>query len=246
MRDPLGLRAPAVNRADERGQRIAGGWPHPIAGDQQARRFDQWQPFGAGKAVQLLHGGAADAAPRRVQNALEGEIVGGLIEKPQISERIADLLPFVKPRPADHAIGQRERNEAVFELARLEPGAHQDRDFAERMPLALQCLDLVADPAGFLLGIPYGPDDDLFALVSLGPQGLAEAAAILRDNAARRPEDVRRRAVVLLEPRDRRAREILLEAQDVADLGAAPAVDRLVVVADTAQISAPLRQQTQP
>ena len=43
-----------------------------------------------------------------------------------------------------------------------------------------------------------------------------------------------------------RAREILFEAQDVADLGAAPAVDRLVVVADTAQIAALLSQQPQP
>ena len=54
------------------------------------------------------------------------------------------------------------------------------------------------------------------------------------------------RAVVLLEPGDRGAREILLEPQDVADLGAAPAVDRLVVVADAAQIAAALGQQPQP
>src|SRR5207253_8291795 len=184
----------------------------PIAGDQQARRFDEWQPFGAGTAVQLLHGGAAYAAPGGVQNALEGEIVGGLIEKPQISERIADLLPFVKPRPADHTVRQGEHNEAVFELACLEPRAHEDRDFTQRVPLALQCLDLVADPAGFLLGIPDGPHHDLFALVGFGPQRFAETAAVLRDHAARGPEDVRRRAVVLLESGDRRAWEILFEA----------------------------------
>src|SRR2546423_666095 len=62
----------------------------------------------------------------------------------------------------------------------------------------------------------------------------------------RRPEYVGGRAVVLFEPGDRRAREILFEAQDVADLGPTPTVDRLIVVADTAQISALLRQQAQP
>ncbi len=44
------------------------------------------------------------------------------------------------------------------------------------------------------------------------------------------------RAVVALEPDDGGAREILLEAQDVVDLGAAPAIDRLVVVADAADV----------
>ena len=57
---------------------------------------------------------------------------------------------------------------------------------------------------------------------------------------------MRGRAVILLEPDDLRRREILLEAQDVADLGAPPAVDRLVVVADAAEIAMALRQQPQP
>src|SRR3546814_12521352 len=36
------------------------------------------------------------------------------------------------------------------------------------------------------------------------------------------------------------------EAQDVADLGATPAVDRLVVVADAAEVAVALRQEAQP
>ena len=45
-----------------------------------------------------------------------------------------------------------------------------------------------------------------------------------------------RRAVVLLEPDLLRAGEVALEAQDVLHLRAAPAVDRLVVVADGADV----------
>src|SRR5262249_31986841 len=41
---------------------------------------------------------------------------------------------------------------------------------------------------------------------------------------------------VALEPDHLGAREIVLEAQDVVDLGAAPAVDRLVVVPDAADV----------
>jgi hypothetical protein len=44
-------------------------------------------------------------------------------------------------------------------------------------------------------------------------------------------EDRRRRAVVLLELDDGRLRVVVLELEDVADVGATPRVDRLVVVA---------------
>jgi len=191
MRRQLSSRSPAVDRADKCRERIAGGRPDPIAGDQISRRLDQRQPLGPGKGVQLLHRGAADAAPRRVQNALEGEIVGRLIEEAQIGERVADLLPLVKPRSADHTIGQRQRDKPIFELAGLKAGAHQNRDFTQRVPLSLQRLDFVACPAGFLLGIPHRAHDDLFALIRVGPQGFAEAPTVLRDHAARRPENVR-------------------------------------------------------
>ncbi len=57
---------------------------------------------------------------------------------------------------------------------------------------------------------------------------------------------MRRRAVVLLEPDHRGARKIALEAENVGDLRPAPAVDRLVVVADAAQVAARLGEQLQP
>ena len=66
------------------------------------------------------------------------------------------------------------------------------------------------------------------------------------DHAGGGGEDVRGRAVVLLEPDHRGAGEVLLEAQDVADLGAAPAVDRLVVVADAADVAVAAGEQPQP
>ena len=53
-------------------------------------------------------------------------------------------------------------------------------------------------------------------------------------------------AVIALQANHLGAGEILVEAQDAADLGAAPAIDRLVVIADAANIVAPARQQAQP
>ena len=54
------------------------------------------------------------------------------------------------------------------------------------------------------------------------------------------------RAIVALQLDDLGAREVALEAQDVVHLGPAPAVDRLVVIADAADIAGRGRQQPQP
>jgi hypothetical protein len=78
----------------------------------------------------------------------------------------------------------------------------------------------------------------LAGLVDIGEQRLAEAALVVGDEVGGGPRMCGGRAVVALEPDDLGAGEILVEAQDVVDLGAAPAIDRLVVVADAAEVLA--------
>src|SRR5207247_2257669 len=113
---------------------------------------------------------------------------------------------------------------------------HQDRDLVEPFAGALQVLDLPADAAGFLFRIPGAGDGDLFAVDVLGAQRLAEPAFIVRDQMRGGGEDVAGGAVVAFEPDHLGAGKIVLEAQDVVDLRAAPAIDRLVVVADAADV----------
>ena len=107
------------------------------------------------------------------------------------------------------------------------------------MTLALQLLDVFADGAGLFLGIPGAGDGDFFAQHVIGAQRLAEPAFVMGDDVRRGGEDVAGRAVIALQPDHRSAGKIVLEAQDVVDLGAAPAVDRLVVIADAADVFAP-------
>src|SRR5690606_22331409 len=63
-----------------------------------------------------------------------------------------------------------------------------------------------------------------------------EPALIVGDEMRGGAEDVGGGAVVALQADDRGAREILVEAQDVVDLGAAPAVDRLIIISDAADV----------
>ncbi len=84
------------------------------------------------------------------------------------------------------------------------------------------------------------------AVLALRAQSLAEPVLIVRDEVRGRAENMGVGAVVTFQPDHLGAREILLETQDVVDLRAAPAIDRLVVVADAAQIARALREQAQP
>ena len=80
--------------------------------------------------------------------------------------------------------------------------------------------------------------DDGLAFIPLGAQRFAEAGLVLGDEARGRAQDIRRRAVVLFQPDHLCPGEVFLEAQDVVHLGAAPAIDRLVVIADAADVEA--------
>ena len=91
------------------------------------------------------------------------------------------------------------------------------------------------------------PDDRrLVAFLGLGEQRLAEAILVMGDEAGGDGENMGAGAIVAFEADDLRAGKIMLEAQDIVDIGAAPAVDRLVVVADAAEIAARLREKAQP
>ena len=107
----------------------------------------------------------AEAALGRVDDALEGEIVGRLRDAAQIGERVADFGALIEARAADDAIGQAERDEALLEFAHLERGAHENGDLFERScPRRCNCSISSPIAARFLLAVPDAGDARLFAL----------------------------------------------------------------------------------
>jgi hypothetical protein len=72
---------------------------------------------------------------------------------------------------------------------------------------------------------------DGIALAELRPEALRLAVAVVVDDGVGRPEDRVRRPVVLLEGHGVGAAEVLLEVEDVADVGASERIDALVGVA---------------
>ena len=115
-----------------------------------------------------------------------------------------------------------------------------------RSPRRLRRLDVVRDAPRFVLSVPRADDANLCARFVLGPQGLAEPPLVVGDQPRRGAQNMPGGTVIPFQADRPRAGEVLLEAQDVAHLGAAPGVDRLVVVADAAQIATFHREQAQP
>ena len=120
------------------------------------------------------------------------------------------------------------------------------RRVSARAASADQALDLAGDPLGLLLLVVGLEALDLQAARVLGPELLVLARAVARDDRVRGVEDQLRRAVVLLELDDGRVRVVALEVEDVAQVGAAPRVDRLVVVADDREVAGAWRRGRGP
>src|SRR3546814_4821754 len=118
--------------------------------------------------MDLLHRLVAEPTLRRVDDALEREVIVRLGDDPQIGQRIADFGPLIEAEAAHDPVGQADRNEAVLELAGLELGADQDRAILRPAAAGDMRLDPFADEAGLFRAVPHAPDPDFFAGLSLG------------------------------------------------------------------------------
>ena len=196
--------------------------------------------------VERLHSDIADAAPRQVDDTLEGEVVVGLEDDPEISDGVTDFAALIETRATDDPIGQAQGDEPFLEFAELEPGPHEDGDLAQRVALALQGLDLFTGHAGFLFAVPDPAQHHLGTRLFARPQGLAEPPLVMCDKPRGGAQNMRGGAVILFQPHHLGAGVVLLETQDVADFGPAPAVDGLVVVAHATDVVMAPRQKAKP
>src|SRR4051794_32318713 len=108
------------------------------------------------------------------------------------------------------------------------------------MFLPLQLLDIFADVARFFFRIPDASDLRFGAELAICEQRLAEPPLVSRDQMRGGSKDMPGRTIIALKAYDLGARKILLEAQDVVDVGATPAIDRLIVVPNAAHVAASL------
>ena len=112
-------------------------------------------------------------------------------------------------------------------------GAIEDRAIAPREIGARHARgDRVGDEVGFVALVEGLNQCDRLTGRACGPQRLTAPLGVLGDHGVGEREDIGRRAVILLQTYNARPGEGTLEVEDVPDIGAAPPVNGLVVVAD--------------
>ncbi len=231
-----------------------------LAGDRGLDRAPRRPALARGGGAQRLDRLVADPARRDVDDPLEADAVGVRAQDAQVGQGVLDLAPGVEPGPADELVAEAVAQERFLDRPGLgvHPVHHRDVARPEALDLLVgpagqgraaaadQALDLAGDPLGLLLLVVGLEALDLRPAAVVGPQLLVLARAVARDHPVGGVEDQLGRAVVLLELDDGGVGPVALEVEDVAQVGAAPRVDRLVVVADHAQVAVAGGQRADP
>ena len=217
--------------------------------------------FARRDAAERLDGLVADPPRRHVDDPFEADAVGVGPQDPQVRERVLDLAAAVEPRPTDELVADAIAQERFLDRAGLgvHPVHHRDVARPELRFVVLvgaagqrrrapsdEALDLAGDPLGLLFLVVGLEPLDLDPALVLGPELLVLARDVARDDRMGGVEDQLGRPVVLLQLDDGRRRPVALEIEDVPEVGAAPGVDRLVVVADDAEVVVGRRQRPDP
>ena len=189
------------------------------------------------------HGRLADGALGLVDDAAQPDDVARVVDDAQIGDEVLDLLALEELGAAEQPVRDARLDEILLNDAGLGVHPVEDGVVAVAHSLGDVLLDGVGDE--FRLGVLVGElaQLDLLPRAVLGPEVFALAGHVVADDLVGGVEDVLGGAVVLLEPDDGRAGELLLKAQDVLDGRAAELIDALVVVADDAEVFVGARQQ---
>ena len=198
----------------------------------------------AGIGTEDLQGGRADAALGGRRGADEGRVVVLVGEQAQVGGEVLDLRLVEERLAAGQQVGDLLVAQLRFEEARLVVGAVEDGVVPE-LAAMFEAVRLQLHDHALRLGLVVlaGGDVDRIAVPEFGPQGLVEQLLVVRDDVVGRLEDTHGRPVILLEFDDLERREFGRQLLQVVDVGAAPAVDRLVVVAHRGELRTEAGQQ---
>ena len=175
--------------------------------------------------------GGADTAARRVDDALDAHLVCRVHDHLEVGHDVADLGAVEESRAAHDLVGHARAQEHIFEDTRLGVGAVEHGDVVVARTLGMQLLDLAGDPAALVALIARLEGLDLLAIALGRKQTLVLALRVMAHHGVGGAQDMTRGAVVLLQLDGLAVFKVLLEVQDVGDVGATPAVNGLVVVA---------------
>ena len=208
--------------------------PGVLVGSPQ--RVQEPDPLRLGEAVDVCDAGISDRALRDVDDAFQGNLIGRIDEHPQIGERVLHLAPVVVLEPTDHLVGDAVPDEQLFDDAALGIGPVEHRDVGQRDPALFETPDLLRDEGSLFVLVLRLEGHDRLPTAIVRPQPLRLPRLVVRDHGIRRVEDRLGGSIVSFEEHHLGVRIVLLEVEDVAHVGPAKRVDRLIGIADDEQV----------
>ena len=186
---------------------------------------------------EFVHGGFANAPGGIVDDALETFVVVGVDGQTEVGQKVFDLLALVKGQPSIDAVGNVEFSQALLKGTRLGIGPIEDgKVLVKALVVATHFKNAVGHKASFVVVRRCTEHLDFFSLGIGRPNLFGDLVFVVGDDRVGRFDDVRAGAVVLLEFEQLRFRVVLLEVQDVLDVGASERIDALGIVAHDAYI----------
>ncbi|GBC83002.1 hypothetical protein HRbin10_02140 [bacterium HR10] len=146
---------------------------------------------------------------------------------------------FEEAQSGANDVGDAPPHEFDLQLHRMVMRPIEHGDLRERHPFFVQLQNARGDEGRLLVDILRGHKSGLRSIGTPRAQRLRELPLVVADGGVGQSQDLWRAAIVRLQAVDARVRIALGELVDVAEIGPAPAVDRLAVVADDHDVAVP-------
>ena len=160
-------------------------------------------------------------------------------QQTQVGHHILNFFAFIELAAADDLVGNVCSQKLFFDGTRLRVGTIHNSHVAALLYLSprQQAHDLTGREESLLFFVIGLVHHDLLARAQRRPELLVLAQPVAPHHVLSRVEDGLRRAIVLLQHDDLRARKIFLKADHIFGTGSAPAINHLVIVAHDTHIA---------
>ena len=185
-----------------------------------------------GAGSHLCHRGSTDAARRIIDDSLNRLLIVRICHESEISDDILDFLALVEAQSAIDAVRNALLSELLLEASALGISAVENGEIIiAAIVLALDALDVLRHNQRLLLVAVGWLILYLLALGIPAEHLLGNLVAVAANQTVCRLHDGLRTAVVLLQLEEAGTRQLMLEVEDIVDVGATETVDALRVIA---------------
>ena len=188
-------------------------------------------------ANQQISSGATDATTRVVKDPQQIDFIGGVDHEAQVGDGILDLLAIEKLLSADQHVRDLGKAQFLFKDHGLGVGAHQNSmSLISHLLCAYIVIDSLNHRPGFIFSVETLDHTDLFTLGTRRPERFVFTLLVVFNHLVGSVEDIGRRAIILLHFDDVSPGKVLFKIEDIARISAAPAIDRLIIITDHAEV----------